>query len=50
MRLVRKNAASLVIVLGAMNYARKYYRVAIPVRDCVVKYVHPSAAFAIRKS
>jgi hypothetical protein len=49
-RLARKNAASHVIVLGAMSRAKKHYRVATPVRDCAVKYVHPCAAFAIRKN
>jgi hypothetical protein len=38
------------IVLGAMSRARKHYHVAIPVRDCAVKYVHPCAAFTIRKN
>jgi hypothetical protein len=47
-KLVRKNAAILVIVRGVMSRARKHYRVATPVRDCAVKYVHPCAAFATR--
>ena len=44
----RKSVASLAVVQGAMNHARKGCRVATPVLDFVGKYARHCVAFAIK--